>query len=149
MCKKFLLYRHCRGLSIFLTVRNGAQKRPRKDTKLVKMTRNRGPRLTKTEAEKAVRNILADSDCVFHLLPFSEYRKSFQGSNLKSQQCSKYYALCHMNTVSNSGWFVCPYVLTRSCPVQKGVMEFDSRKGGTDGTENISPSMKIRTHNAR
>ncbi len=37
-----------------------------------------------------------------------------------------------MNTVFNSGWFVCPCVLGGFCTVQKSVVEFDSRKGGTN-----------------
>ena len=88
--------------------------------------------LTKEDAEQKVKEIMRGIESRFQLVPFSQFQKSHQGSSLKSNQYQKYFVLCHANSMYHAGWFVCPYVTSGFCPIQKGIMEMNSRKGGTN-----------------
>jgi len=95
---------------------------------------NRGmskPSISKQECEDAVKSIVADQTCLFHLVPFRDYRQSHQGRTLTSSAYSKYSILCHQNSMYHAGWVVCPYVLNGYCG-SDGMLEMNTQKGGTN-----------------
>lgn len=89
-------------------------------------------RLTISEAEDAVKKIKAKEETAFYLVSFMKYKRSHQGSTLKSKQYEKYLVLCHANSLYHAGWIVCPYILTGFCVMSKGLYEINTRKGGTN-----------------
>ena len=95
-------------------------------------TRSTAVTLIKEDAEQKVKEIMRGIESRFQLVPFSQFQKSHQGSSLKSNQYQKYFVLCHANSMYHPGWFVCPYVTSGFCPIQKGIMEANSRKLGTN-----------------
>lgn len=92
----------------------------------------RGRVLDKTDAEKAVKSILEKEETPFHLVTFKDFKKSHQGSSLKSRQYERYNVLCHANTLFHAGWIVCPYVSTGFCGLAKGLFQINTRQGGTN-----------------
>jgi len=90
------------------------------------------PKLDKRDAERFVREIAAGNECDYVLVPFPSYRKSHQGANMKSEQYTPYFVLCYPNSRFHTGWLVCPFVLNGYCEVSKGLLEIDTKKGGTN-----------------
>ncbi len=95
-------------------------------------TRTRRTALTREQALSVVNDIVSNRLTSFHLVPFKEFRSSHQGALMKSKQYEQYHVLCHENSKFHAGWFVCPFVLTHHCPVNKGVLPLDTKKGGTN-----------------
>lgn len=90
------------------------------------------PKLSKSDAEKEIADIVAGKECGYSLVPFKDYKRHHEGSTMKSEQYLPYYVLCHPGSRFHAGWFVCPYVLNGYCNAGKGILEIDTKKGGTN-----------------
>ena len=95
-------------------------------------TLSRRAALPREHALSVVTDIVSNRKTSFQLVPFKEFRSSHQGAQMKSKQYEHYHVLCHENSRFNAGWFICPFVLSHHCPVSKGVLPLDTKKGGTN-----------------
>ncbi len=100
-----------------------------------------GTVLPNLSAERAVQKFLADEECAFNLVKFSDFKKSFQGSSLRSSAYQNYLVLCHGCSRYHAGWMVCPYVRNGICSVSEGLMEIKTSIGETNRF-----ARHIRTH---
>ena len=85
-------------------------------------TKSGGSQISKDAAISGVSKIINDEDCQFHLVPFMNYKKTFQGSSLRSSAYEKYLVLCHGKSYYHAGWFVCLFVKSGICSVTKGLL---------------------------
>ena len=69
-----------------------------------------GSTVTKEAAINTVEKLINDEECMFHLVEFSDIKKTFQGYSLRSAAYEKYYVLFHGKSHYHSGWFLCSYV---------------------------------------
>ncbi len=92
-------------------------------------------------AERAVQKVLADEECAFNLVKFSDFKKSFQGSSIRSSAFENNLVLCHRHSRYHAGWMVCPYVRNGIRSVSQGLMEIKTSMEGTNRF--VRP---IRTH---
>ena len=88
--------------------------------------------ITKEEAIQSIRDIIGEKESSFVLVPFKKFQTSYHGAHLKSKQYEVYLVLCHANSSFHAGWFVCPFFLSGFCPIAKGIMLIDTKKGGTN-----------------
>lgn len=85
--------------------------------------------LTRQDALQALGKIKKNEDCNFQLVDFRTFRRS--APSLRSHHYEHYEVLCYANTSRDTGWVVCKYFNTGSCPLRSALRRFDPSKGGT------------------
>ena len=70
--------------------------------------RSSGAVLSKENAIGDVSKLLDGQKCPFRMVKFLDFKKSFQGSPLRSTAYEKFLVLCHEKSYYHAGWLVCP-----------------------------------------